>query len=231
MTVTAQEAGEALSTVAIKLLEANIVAQEGFSVLTRVAGDVRRRKSELSWSIEVDRGQPISFNKVLDRSGIKITPKVMAKGITVSQGERHTPPFDHLDMSLEIANENDLPVARWHLDLANRRSDHEFQSGPLIHLQYGGHFHDDPSKDEPLKSPRWCHPPMEIGLLCEVVAANFYEAEWAGLRDDPAWCRAIGICQRLCYSVYVEKLAGSLSVSSSTALNVMWASSWGVPRG
>jgi hypothetical protein len=230
MTVTAAEAGEAMSAVATKLLEAQIVAPEGFSVLSRVASDVARRKTELTWSIEVDRGQPISFEKVRDRSGIVVSPMLMAKGITVAQGDRHTPPFDQLDMALEISDEQNQPVARWHLDLANQGSDEEFQSGPLIHLQYGGHHHDDRSMDAPLKAPRWCHPPMELALVCEVVAANFYEELWAAkLREDPGWCRAIGTFQRLCYSVYVEKLRNCLSVSSSTALNVMWANAWGQP--
>lgn len=227
MTISASDAGDALSTVGNKLLAAQIVDQDGFSVLMRVAGEVRRRKADHTWSIEVDRGQPISFVKVKDRSGMVVTPQIVAKEIVVSQGERATPPFDSLDMALEINDERNQAVARWHLDLANKNKDATYQAGPLIHLQYGGHIHGDGGADVPLKAPRWCHPPMEIALLCEMVAANFYEGAWLDLRNDANWCKAIHLYQRLCYGTYVEKLMGSLSVSSSTALNVMWASSWG----
>jgi hypothetical protein len=229
MTVTAAEAGAAMSAVANKLLEADIVSPEGFSVLSRVATDIARRKTDLTWSIEVDRGQPILFQKVRDRSGAMVSPVLMAKGITVTQDDRHTPPFDRLDIALEISDELNRPMARWHLDLANKDDDHLYQSGPLTHLQYGGHQHGDRAADAPLKAPRWCHPPMELALFCEIIAANFYEDAWTGLREDPAWCRAIGTFQRLCYTAYVEKVRASLSVSSSTALNVMWASAWGAP--
>ncbi len=229
MTITAAEAGSAMSAVANKLLEAQIVSPEGFNVLLRVAGDLTRRKTDLTWSIEVDRGQPITFQKVRDRSGAIVSPVLMAKGITIAQDERHTPPFDQLDIALEISDEQNRPMARWHLDLANKDRDEAFQSGPLVHLQYGGHQHGDRDADAPLKAPRWCHPPMELALFCEIIAANFYEDAWAELREDPGWCRAIGTFQRLCYSAYVEKLRNALSVSSSTALNVMWASAWGAP--
>lgn len=229
MTVTAAEAGAAMTAVANKLLEAQIIAQEGYAVLSRVAGDIARRKTDLTWSIEVDRGQPILFQKIRDRSGVIVSPALVAKGIVVIQDDRHTPPFDALDMALEISDELNRPLARWHLDLANKGDDGVFQSGPLTHLQYGGHHHGDRAADAPLKAPRWCHPPMELTLFCEVIAANFYEDAWAGLREDPAWCRAICISQRLCYTRYVEKIQTALSVSSSTALNVMWASAWGAP--
>lgn len=158
-----------------------------------------------------------------------VFPVLMAKGITVTQDDRRTPPFDHLDIALEISDELNRPMARWHLDLANKDQDDVFQSGPLTHLQYGGHQHGDRAVDAPLKAPRWCHPPMELALFCEVIAANFYEEAWNALREDPAWCRAIGTFQRLCYTAYVEKIRASLSVSSSTALNVMWANAWGAP--
>lgn len=227
MTVTAREAGKAMATVASKLLAAKIVAQEGYAVLTRVAIDISRHNTDLTWSIEVDRGQPILFEKIRDRSGVVVSPALMAKCIAVTQDDRHTPPFDALDMALEISDEHNRPLARWHLDLANKDGSGVFQSGPLTHLQYGGHYHDDRAADAPLKAPRWCHPPMELTLFCEIIAANFYEHAWVELREDPTWCRAIQTFQRLCYTRYAEKIQGALSVSSSTALNVMWASAWG----
>lgn len=111
------------------------------------------------------------------------------------------------------------------LDLANKPGGIP-QSGPLTHLQFGGHHHGNRAQDHPLKVPRWCHPPMDVALLCEVVAANFYEEEWLGLRDEPNWCQSISLFQRLCYTHYFDSMTKSLSMSSTTALRSMWASTY-----
>ncbi|EFG9153109.1 hypothetical protein BL864_005564, partial [Escherichia coli] len=119
------------------------------------------------------------------------------------------------------------PVARWHVDLAN--SDEQsgsVQSGPLYHLQYGGHHHGHRHLDEKLKEPRWCHPPMDVALMCEVVAANFFADKWALLSQDKTWCKSIKVFERLCYTQYLEKLHASLSKHDTTALGCMWALNW-----
>lgn len=225
MAITAAKAGDALSTISIKLLEGGILQQEGFAVLQRVASDIKKGKDSTSWQIEVDRGAPIIFAKVKDKGGLTITPAIVAKAINVEQNEKVIPPFAKLDMALEIDDDQSNPISRWHLDLANETGG-VIQAGPLVHLQYGGHHHNAGHLDHPLKTPRWCHPPMELALLCEVVAANFYEEEWVKLRDDPNWCKSICVYQTLCYANYIAKMHNSLSISSSTALNSMWASAW-----
>lgn len=225
MTVTAVAAGDALSVVAIKLLESEILEQEGYAVLSRIAGELKRGKDAVSWVTEVDRGDPIRFVKHQDRGGKTISPAIIAKKITVDQKERRTPPFTTLDLALEIDDDQGNPVSRWHLDLANAPAG-VAQSGPLVHLQYGGHRHDAGHLDHPLRTPRWCHPPMELALLSEVVAANFFEAQWFEMREDPRWCEAIALFQRLCYRHYAERLTASLSQRSTTMLNTMWASAW-----
>jgi hypothetical protein len=225
MTITAAKAGEALSVVATKLLENEILQAEGYAVLQRVAGALQKDKEALTWGVEVDRGAPILFSKVKDKGGKTVTPSIVAKKITINQIERKTPPFSHLDIALEIDDEYSQPLSRWHLDLANATDD-VIQSGPLVHLQYGGHHHNAGHLDHPLRTPRWCHPPMELALLSEVVAANFFEDAWVAMREDPNWCKAICLYQSLCYSHYVERLTKSLSVSSSTSLNTMWATEW-----
>lgn len=225
MSITAESAGDALSVVAHKLRESEILEHEGWSVMSRVSQQLKRQRRAVSWVTEVDRGSPIIFVKHRDRCGKTITPAITAKKITVDQRERKTPPFSALDMALEIDDEQGNPVSRWHLDLANT-SGGAVQSGPLIHLQYGGHHYGEGHLDHPLRTPRWCHPPMELALLCEVVAANFFEAQWIEMREDARWCAAIALFQRLCYRHYVERLTMSLSQSSTTTLNTMWASVW-----
>ena len=64
MTIEAEEAGKALLVIATKLLEKSIVTPEGFAVLQRIGERLKRERSALSWKIEVDLGEPITFNKV-----------------------------------------------------------------------------------------------------------------------------------------------------------------------
>lgn len=225
MMISAASAGDALAVVATKLLEHEILEPEGYAVLLRVSDDLKRAKGAVAWVTEVDRGQPVRFVKHRDRGGLTIAPTIVAKRIGVNQAERTTPPFTALDLALEIDDDQGNPVSRWHLDLANAQGV-MVQSGPLVHLQYGGHHHNAGHLDHPLKTPRWCHPPMELALLSEVVAANFFESQWIEMREDPRWCEAITLFQRLCYRHYAERLNRSLSTSSTTTLNTMWASVW-----
>jgi hypothetical protein len=225
MPIEAADAAKALDVVANKLLEYEIVQSEGFAVMQRVANEIKLRKRSLSWRFEVDRGEPIMFSKAEDKNGDPVHPRIVAAGIHIEQGQQLTPPFKSLDAAIEVLSEGGKPIARWHLDLANE-VDGRPQSGPLVHLQYGGHNHDARQLDHLLKVPRWCHPPMEIALLSEVVAANFFEEAWLNLRDEPSWCQSISVYEQLCYSHYCEKMRVGLGVNSYTLLNSMWASSW-----
>jgi hypothetical protein len=226
MTISAAEAGNAMSTIATTLERHNIVEPEGYSVLSRLARELQLGKDAVAWLVEVDRGAPILFKRTKDEKSRWVKPRIVAKGIEIEQGDGSALPFKALDIALEVNDDASEPLSRWHLDLANK-PDGVPQSGPLTHLQFGGHHHDNREQDHPLKVPRWCHPPMEVALLCEVVAANFYEEEWLGLRDEPNWCQAISLYQRLCYKHYYERMTNSLSISSSTALSGMWASTYG----
>ncbi len=223
--VTAAEAGAAIKVIASTLLNHDIVEPEGFAVLSLLAIRLQKEKDAVSWSVEVDRGAPILFKRTKDEKGRWVKPRIVAKGIEIEQGDGTALPFQALDIALEIDDDANEPLSRWHLDLANK-SYGVPQSGPLTHLQFGGHHHENRDHDHPLKVPRWCHPPMEVALLCELVAANFYEEAWLDLRNEPNWCQAISLYQRLCYRHYFEKMTNSLSISSSTALSTMWASTY-----
>jgi len=226
MTISAAEAGKAMSIIASTLTNHDIVEPEGFAVLSSLAIRLQKEKNAVAWSVEVDRGAPILFKRTKDEKSRWVKPRIVAKGIEIAQGDEAELPFRALDIALEIDDEANLPLSRWHLDLANKPGGVP-QSGPLTHLQFGGHHHDNRELDHPLKVPRWCHPPMEVALLCEVVAANFYEEAWLDLRDEPNWCQAISLYQRLCYRHYLERMTRSLSISSTTALSGMWASTYG----
>ena len=68
---------------------------------------------------------------------------------------------------------------------------------------------------------------MEVGLLCETIAANFYADTWRrNLREDGPWCESVRTLQKLCYQPYIDRLTNSLKGSRSTALADMWADRW-----
>lgn len=226
--VKAVEAGRALSTVATKLYDYNIVAAEGYSVLLREAQSLKNQKNSLKWIVSIPREQgKIVFQEVKDSKKNRVYPTISCSGIEVDQRPNADHPFSALDIAIEIEDAMREPFARWHVDLANANErSGEVQSGPLYHLQYGGHNHGHRELDESLKVPRWCHPPMEVALICEVVAANFFPDEWSKLRQDPSWCEAIKVFEGLCYTAYLAKLSRSLEKVGTTALGSMWAETW-----
>jgi hypothetical protein len=225
--IAAEGAANALQSIAVKLLQADIVTNEGCGVLQREARLIASGRANLNWALEIGRGEPIQFEWCKDKNDDDVRPTIIAK-FDIDQTHPVFPPFKSLQIAMELHNLNDEPVARWHIDRANVADN--VQDGPLYHLQYGGHNAGLRTFDAILKEPRWCHPPLEVGLLCEVVAANFFTEKWEEhLRRDPTWCSSIQLLQRLCYTNYVEQLVASLDVSHSTTLGGMWADGW-VPQ-
>lgn len=222
MYLRAEEAGHALRVIGEKLRTARILTAEGAQALSDESFRLTKLKKDTSWTTRIARERAIVFERVQDKDGGDITIALSADRIMVDQGVASFPPFANLDVAIAITNATGEPVSRWHLDRANTG-----QSGPLFHLQMGGHLPGFRDRELPIAEPRWCHPPMELGLLCEVISANFFAAKWTrSVRDDPAWCSAIRSLQKLCYSDYVARLSHSLGVSDSTALTRMWNGRW-----
>jgi hypothetical protein len=221
----AADAGEALRVVAGKLSGAGILTHSGAAILDREARKVSKLKRSLEWSVTIDPSDPVRFAQASDKNGNAIQPW-LSVNMSVNQALKGRPPFSALDVALQLDDSENKPVARWHLDLANKKRPGAFQPGPLFHLQYGGHHRDYRELDHPLNVPRWCHPPMEITLICEMVAANFFQNRWLELREDTSWCQAIWQYEKLCYADYLNKMATCLDQSASTMLTQMWADDW-----
>lgn len=223
--VTAEEVGTALRRIADRLADVNILTPEGQGILAERAGQIKKGRESTAWGIVIDSGRPLTFARMRDKNGQEVTPSIIV-AIEAAPSGMLAPPFTRLDMALEIRDLAGDPVARWHLDLANMGEDAP-QDGPLFHLQYGGHNPGARHLDHPLKGPRWCHPPMEVGLFCEMVAANFFADIWRRqLRDDWGWCEAVRKLQTLCFSSYVAMMSSALGSSDSTVLCSMWADRW-----
>jgi hypothetical protein len=220
----AAEAGRALGVVARKLSNAGILTGEGARILELESRRIAKLKAAKDWSLVIDPSDPIKFEWTKDKNDEDVQPSLSAS-LSVNQGIVGRPPFAVLDIAIQMDTLDDRPIARWHIDLANEHRD-GFQTGPLFHLQFGGHQRGYRELDHPLKAPRWCHPPMEVALFCEVVAANFFEDRWLELREDESWCVAIGSFEKLCYPIYINKMISAMTHARSTALNQMWAEDW-----
>lgn len=75
-------------------------------------------------------------------------------------------------------------MLRCHFDLANPS-----QLGPRYHLQVGGRAQGDEFCwfPETIALPRLAYPPVDLLLICQLIAANFYWEDYQEFRDDPAW--------------------------------------------
>ncbi len=77
-------------------------------------------------------------------------------------------------------------IYRCHFDRADQNPK---QAGPEYHLQFGG----KPEADELgwlpeiISLPRIVHPPFDLILICELIAANFYLKEYEEIRRETTW--------------------------------------------
>ena len=224
MALEAKTAGKALGSIATTLLNYEVIEQDGFRVLNRVAAKLKGDKGSVDWSTVIDPGDPIVFRKVAGFCDEDIIPKIVAYIDVCQSTDLDEPPFSRLDIALTFSNAKGVPLSRWHIDRANPQGD-RYQSGPLMHMQFGGHEPQSKEVFTKVSVPRWCHPPMDIALLCEIVAANIYEEKWLEFRDDPSWCRSLSEFERLCWTRYFESKMAHINISTTTALNRMWANS------
>lgn len=225
--INARDAGDALHSIANKLDQAQVIEPDGHAALCAVARELKAAKRNKHWALEITRGAPVRFKIGTTPDGKKVRPKIDYANIHVDQTLKDRPPFSSFDLAVLLENEVGEPLSRWHIDLANG-SGGAVQSGPLFHLQFGGRNSGyDRSQDHPVKEPRWCHPPMELALSCEMIVANFFEPKWEDLREDRSWCENINLFQKICYESYLRRLQQCLDApSGSTMLRDVWAKNW-----
>ncbi|MDO7226654.1 hypothetical protein Q5M53_10410 [Acinetobacter baumannii] len=223
---TAKEMREALASVANILKEHEVITEAGYLSLMDVTQQLRRFKNNSAWQISIERETPVEFELVdkIYKETEPVTIELSSECISVDFEK--TFPFINLDICIVIKNLDEEPVSRWHFDLANKKESGMMQSGPLTHVQYGGHNPGFRHLDHALKVPRLNHPPMDIVLLCEVVVSNFFPSKWDLIRENPSWCDAVSTCQRICYSDYFKKIIQTLGCRNTTILHEMDANIW-----
>ncbi|MAN65539.1 MULTISPECIES: hypothetical protein [Hyphomonas] len=207
------------------LLNTRILTPEGFAALSEAA-DKLQSKTELAWDYSIPIQNPVSFLPCVDRQGRKFIPKIGVKEISVvTPANSEAIPFKKWDIALTLEFEDEsVHCPRWHFDMANLD-----QPGPITHLQYGGYKHAPHNHlDSSVQQPRWFTPPMDVILLCEVVAANFFQEIWIqSLRQERRWLALIHQSQKICYPHYLAQLSKSIGVSGANVLlDASWNDQW-----
>lgn len=226
-TVTANQMAEAIISAFEKLLSNQVITDEGYSVVCEEAIRLKSKGSSVDWTFAIDPDEPIRFTRAekmtKDKEDVNIT---VFCDISVCQSSYKNLPFTSLDIAAEFYDDLRNPLARWHIDLANKKDNGEMQPGTLTHLQYGGHCRGNRAHDHKLKIPRWNHPPVDVILLSEIILANFYPEHWELMREELVWREAVRMSQSLFYSAYLRRYVEHLTNPDTTILYGMDASNW-----
>lgn len=223
---TAKEMADALRQTGRALHQKKIIEPGNvFEELARIT--LSHGKENFMWAYEISKSNPIVFRRKHDQHlNRTIQPQIYAS-ISVQQSTAGGVCFKRLDLALEVLDEEGNVLIKHHIDFANS-PDGQFQEGPLFHMQFGGHTPGHAKMFEvPIKEPRWLCFPLDVVLLCEVVAANFYPEEWAELKSLPGWNDPIVSSQKLCIIPFLNALQSKASISSRSLLDQVWAKSLG----
>ncbi len=216
-----KQMASALKAAAGLLSNIHILSSEGVDSLNAAASRLYQYKDKSkSWSCQTAKAEPVQFEECSDRLDRVFVPKIGVDCIEV-RDEADALPFAKWDISLLLEYEDaTVHCPRWHFDLGNPGQD-----GPVTHLQYGGYKHkENAGLDVRIREPRWNTAPMDIILLCETVAANFFPKKWnSELRHDSQWAKLVKQSQKLCYPYYFRTLYDSLNSSDGpTHLDSCW---------
>lgn len=123
---------------------------------------------------------------------------------------------DSIERALNSKSSKKRVILRYHFDLANIGQD-----GPKFHLQFGGKPQDEelfwfPKIASDL--PRLPSPPMDLILMCQIVAANFFRDEYLQLSRRPEWKALISASEEAFLKPYIDKCATVLEDMSRVSL-------------
>ena len=126
--------------------------------------------------------------------------------------------WDAKRLSSEVDSNTGRVMLRLHFDLAN-----EMQSGPKYHLQVGGKPHDGELHwfPESLSVPRMLHPPMDLVLATELIAATFFPENYRDLKREPLWTSSMKTSQSHLLAGYLDTATRAVSEGKSL-LDTLW---------
>ena len=107
---------------------------------------------------------------------------------------------------------------RCHFDLAKSG-----QSGPRYHLQFGGNARDYELcwLPEIINLPRLAFPPMDLILVCQLVAANFFWDKYSEFHESPEWITVLRYSQEHLLKNYYEKCLQAVA-DNEPVLDQLW---------
>jgi hypothetical protein len=179
----------------------------------------QKRKKPRRWGYSISPARPLEFQ---DCSISEYKASVDLFGSFWWPPEAHSPPveqnltiriwsrdsnlsfrekWDSEGVKQAIQKTNRRVISRFHFDLANSS-----QPGPKYHLQLGGVPHDNECCWIPkaVDLPRLAHPPVDIALACQIIAANFFPNKYEGIKTDPSWWATIRGAQHSFFGDYFQ---------------------------
>ena len=130
--------------------------------------------------------------------------------------------WDAERLGSDIPSNTGRVMLRMHFDLANPA-----QAGPKYHVQIGGNqrqeeFHWFPQS---LSVPRLLHPPMDLVLASEMIAATFFPDDYKEIRRESSWVHSIRTSQMHLFSGYLAQATDAMSKETSL-LEALWNVPW-----
>lgn len=163
----------------------------------------------MPWGYQIHPDRPLRFKTSNAIRGVKPRVDVYSTVLWINESEPPVNQNTHLriwstsnyafretldaDELLEKLTDPSRPfdgrvMWRCHFDLAETG-----QSGPKYHVQFGGNAREYELCwiPEIIDIPRLACPPMDLILVCQLVAANFFWNEYCEFRDSPEWMMAL----------------------------------------
>lgn len=136
----------------------------------------------------------------------------------MSQGTYFRPEWDAQRLQSAIDPNAGRVMLRIHFDLAN-----DGQEGPKYHVQIGGNSRESEMSwfPEALSVPRLHHPPMDLVLAIELIAATFYKDDYKYIRREPTWTSALRTSQDHLLAEYFQCAMGAVTEKESV-LEALW---------
>jgi hypothetical protein len=122
------------------------------------------------------------------------------------------------ELTREGRNINGRVVSRLHFDKANLNPNTGIGYHPEYHVQYGGISEDYELCWHPKKVnlPRLNHQPLELFLVCQIIAANFFPDIYRDqIREKAEWRQELVHYQNLLLRGYYEKCLGAINNNDS----------------
>jgi len=131
------------------------------------------------------------------------------------------PEWDADQIIERISSQYGRVMLRCHFDLANPK-----QEGPKYHLQFGGEAQSDEVWWLPgiVDLPRINFPPMDLILIGQLIAANFYKEEYERIRNEIEWIGTVRESQKIFLKDYYQLCLTEIN-SDNILLDRLW-NSW-----